>query len=99
MEFWRRIRTDSSDMNEVVLHVPANDQSPERTALARQQVASIWRTVPKLTDKGRTVFLLRVVEELTFREISDAMGMPEGTVKTHFSRSIDKIRQALAETE
>ena len=97
MEFWRRTRMNSLDADEIVRHVPVSGESPERTAVARQQVASIWKTLPTLTENGRTVFLLRVVEEWTFREISDATGMPEGTVKAHFSRSISKISQALAE--
>jgi len=97
MEFWRRTCTNSLDVDEVVRHVPASDESPERSVVAKQQVASIWRAVPRLTEKGRTIFLLRIVEELSFREIADVTGMPIGTVKTHFTRSINKIRETLAQ--
>ena len=48
--------------------------------------------VAHLSERQRTVFLLRYVEELELSEIAQATGLSEGTVKAHLSRALSKVR-------
>jgi RNA polymerase sigma-70 factor (ECF subfamily) len=57
----------------------------------------VWRSVDKLSERQRTVFLLRFVEELELKEIADATGLREGTVKAHLSRALSRVRTDLGE--
>ena len=43
----------------------------------------------------RTVFVLRVYEELSYREIAEALGLSMGTVMSRLSRAREKLRVVL----
>jgi RNA polymerase sigma-70 factor (ECF subfamily) len=60
--------------------------------LAREQVKRMWQAVDGLSERQRTVFLLRYVEEMEIAEIGQATGLSEGTVKAHLSRALGRVR-------
>ncbi len=93
MQFWRHTRTNAVDLDEASDWLPSGERTVEQRMLAREKVAQIWRSVEKLSDRQRTVFLLRFVEELELKEIAAATGMGEGTVKAHLSRALAKVRK------
>jgi RNA polymerase sigma-70 factor (ECF subfamily) len=64
----------------------------EQQLLAREQVGHVWKAVSGLSERQRTVFLLRFVEERELSEIAQATGLSEGTVKAHLSRAVGKVR-------
>jgi RNA polymerase sigma-70 factor (ECF subfamily) len=45
-----------------------------------------------LSQKQRTVFLMRFIEEMDLDEISMATGMQINTVKTHLHRAVKAVR-------
>jgi len=51
--------------------------------------------VKDLSERQRTVFLLRHVEEMEIQEIAAAIGLSEGTVKAHLSRAMHRVRAEL----
>jgi RNA polymerase sigma-70 factor (ECF subfamily) len=55
----------------------------------------VWKAVEGLSERQRTVFLLRYVEEQELSEIARATGLSEGTVKAHLSRALGKVRTEL----
>jgi len=95
MQFWRQTQKNAVDIDEACAWLPSNASSPEDRVLAREQVVQIWKAVERLTEKQRTVFLLRFVEDLHYSEIAQATDMHEGTVKAHVSRALVKVRQEL----
>ena len=97
LRFWRQTRTNAVDVDEASDWLPSGERSAEQQMLAREQVAHVWRSVDKLSERQRTVFLLRFVEELELREIADATGLSEGTVKAHLSRALSRVRTDLGE--
>jgi RNA polymerase sigma factor (sigma-70 family) len=48
-----------------------------------------------LTDNERAVLLLRGISEFRYREISDTLDMPLGSVMGHLARARTKMRAAL----
>jgi RNA polymerase sigma-70 factor (ECF subfamily) len=48
-----------------------------------------------LNEKERACFLLRTMEELSYKEISDATDLPMGTVMTHLHRARKKLKNKL----
>ena len=95
MQFWRRTQTNAVDLDEASEWLPSGERSAEQKMLAREQVGRVWKTVEGLSERQRTVFLLRYVEELELNEIAQAAGLSEGTVKAHLSRALAKVRAAL----
>src|ERR1017187_9406984 len=97
LQFWRQTRTNSVDSEEAGKWLPSGESSPEQQLLARERVAHVWQAVKGLSERQRTVFLLRYVEELEIAEIGRATGLSDGTVKAHLSRALGRVRAELGE--
>jgi RNA polymerase sigma-70 factor (ECF subfamily) len=95
IRFWRHTNTHKVGPDEASVWLPGNESSPEAHAQACEQVKLVWRVVDRLSERQRTVFLLRCVEELTVSEIARATGMKEGTTRAHLSRAVMTVRAAL----
>ena len=95
MQFWRQTRTNSVDVDEASEWLPSGERTAEQQMLAREQVEQVWKAVKGLSERQRTVFLLRYVEEQELSEIARATGLSEGTVKAHLSRALAKVRAEL----
>jgi RNA polymerase sigma-70 factor, ECF subfamily len=97
MQFWREARANSVDVDDVCDQLPSGKRTPETEFVAREQVARIWKVIPRLSMRERSVFLLRYVEELELSEIGQCTGLKVGAVKVYLARAIAKIREALGE--
>jgi RNA polymerase sigma-70 factor (ECF subfamily) len=95
MQFWRQARMNSVDLDEASEWLPSGERSAEQQLLAREQVGRVWKAVEGLSERQRTVFLLRYVEQLELSEIARATGLSEGTVKAHLSRAVARVRAEL----
>src|ERR1035438_442504 len=95
MQFWRQTRTNSVDLDEASEWLPSGESSQEQKLLARERVGQVWEAVKGLSERQRTVFLLRYVEELELAEIAQTTGLSEGTVKAHLSRALGRVRAEL----
>jgi RNA polymerase sigma-70 factor (ECF subfamily) len=92
MQFWRQTRLNSVDLDEASEWLPSGERSAEQKLLAKEQVKAVWQSVKGLSERQRTVFLLRFVEEQELSEIALATGLSEGTVKAHLSRALTRVR-------
>lgn len=92
MQFWRQTRVNAVDVDEAGDWLPSHESSAEARLLAREQVERVWRVVKNLSERQRTVFLLRHVEEMELSEIARTTGLSEGTVKAHLSRALARVR-------
>jgi RNA polymerase sigma-70 factor (ECF subfamily) len=59
---------------------------------ARRVLEEALRALP---DEQRAVFVLRTAEELSYREIADALGVQVGTVMSRLHRAREKLATAL----
>ncbi|MEI5907290.1 sigma-70 family RNA polymerase sigma factor [Bacillus spongiae] len=53
----------------------------------------------KLTDLERSIVMLKYYEEYTFKEISELVNLPLGTVKSVLYRTIHKLRKEFKEAD
>jgi RNA polymerase sigma-70 factor, ECF subfamily len=90
--FWKDVSSSAVDVAEIAASVPNGEGDAEAQLIAQQQVAMVWQTVGELSERQRTVFLLRFLEEMEIPEIASAMGLPMGTVKSHLYRALHVIR-------
>lgn len=95
IQFWRHTRSNAVDLDEASEWLPSRDSSQEQQLLARERVEQVWRAVDGLSERQRTVFLLRYVEELELAEIAKTTGLSEGTIKAHLSRAVSRVRTEL----
>ena len=95
VQFWRLTRTNAVDLDEASEWLPSGESSQEQTLLARERVGQVWKAVEGLSERQRTVFLLRFVEEMELSEIAQTTGLSEGTIKAHLSRALARVRTEL----
>jgi RNA polymerase sigma-70 factor (ECF subfamily) len=95
VQFWRRTQTNAVGLDEASDWLSSGESSAEKQMMARERVAQVWEAVKSLSERQRTVFLLRYVEEAELSEIAQSTGLREGTVKTHLSRALAKVRAQL----
>lgn len=95
IQFWKRTQTNSVDVAEAGDWLPSGESSPEQRVLAKERVGQVWKSVEGLSERQRTVFLLRHVEEMELSEIARMTGLSEGTVKAHLSRAVARVRAEL----
>ena len=95
LQFWRKTQTNAVELDEASDWLPSGERSVEQQLMARERVAQVGQAVEELSERQRTVFLLRYVEELELSEIARATGLNEGTVKAHLSRALARVRAEL----
>lgn len=97
LRFWQKKRGSALDLVDISDWVPDGRSSPEGVALARENVASVWRSVERLSAQQRSVFVLRFVEEMELDEIAGTLGMNLSTVKSHLYRALAVVRERMEE--
>jgi RNA polymerase sigma factor (sigma-70 family) len=55
----------------------------------------VRKALEKLPPNYREVLILRELEGMSYKEIADITGMPEGTVMSSLSRARGRLRQIL----
>lgn len=70
--------------------------SPEHMAARREIRLAVECAVDALPAPFRTVFVLRIIEQLSVRETADCLSIPEETVKTRLYRANRLLRQSLS---
>jgi RNA polymerase sigma-70 factor (ECF subfamily) len=64
--------------------------------LEREAREVLERALQGLPAEQRAVFALRTFEELSYREIAEALGISIGTVMSRLSRARERLREALS---
>ena len=75
------------------------DAHPEAALLRRAAKESLGRALDRLAPEFREVIVLRELEGLSYKEISDVAGVPVGTVMSRLSRARTRLQKALREEE
>jgi len=60
-----------------------------------RQASAVALALERLPDFMREVVVLRCSRELTFAEIAEVTGAPQGTLKSRFHRAVAALREAL----
>jgi RNA polymerase sigma-70 factor (ECF subfamily) len=89
-----RRRREVGDLDEV-------DAATEYTALdgliASEAKRKVWGAVGKLSPTQREVFLLRVNEGLSYKEIAEVAGTTEGAARVHYHNALRTVKENLNE--
>jgi RNA polymerase sigma-70 factor (ECF subfamily) len=70
---------------------------PEAALLRRTAQDSVRHALDRLAPEFREVIVLRELEGLSYKEISDVAGVPVGTVMSRLSRARSRLQEALRE--
>ncbi len=98
---WRvwldRFRKDDDTEDALEANPDPGGRTPEQQADAAQSVALIENALAGLPDRQRQAFLLRAYEGLDTAETARVMGCSSGSVKTHYARALQRLRETFQE--
>jgi RNA polymerase sigma-70 factor, ECF subfamily len=77
--------------------VPAEEQTPETILLDRSNQELLQTALDQLPVHFREILLLCEVEEMSYQEIAEALGIPVGTVMSRLSRARAALRGLVRE--
>ena len=92
----RRHRPPATDIDSLSqAEVPRANGGTPQVELARRETAAHWqRLLADLPDRYRVPLVLRYVDELTYPEMTEVLGMPSGTLKAQVHRGLHLLRAA-----
>lgn len=87
---------DAADDGDPLENLPdaAGREPPEHIAAART-LGDIEAALARLPLRQQQAFVLRVFDGLDVAETAQAMGCSVGSVKTHYSRALERLRETL----
>jgi RNA polymerase sigma-70 factor (ECF subfamily) len=98
-QFWRQVQQSAVDAAGAGNWLPDRTVSPEARTLINEQVQAVWDATAELSDRQRTVFLLRFMEDMSGPEIAEATGMTESAVNVHLFRAVRAVRKRMGRTQ
>jgi RNA polymerase sigma-70 factor (ECF subfamily) len=94
LDYLPRVAERTSDVAEMQLMATGEaGASPEQNVVDQDERALLRRLIDRLPEELRQPLVLSSVEEMTSREVAEAMGIPEGTVRTRVMRARTELRR------
>ncbi len=78
-----------------VLEKLVSSDSPESNVLQKHESREFQRALKELPEKYKTPLILFYSEEWSYRQISEALDLPLGTIMSRLSRGRDLLKKAL----
>jgi RNA polymerase sigma factor (sigma-70 family) len=95
---YRKNRKDRENLTYVESYFDNTDYSDVNEALSRLNYANILEHIEHLPEATRKVFNLFVIDGFSHREISEVLGISEGTSKWHLNSARQKLKEQIERT-
>ena len=93
--FFESLFKSSKEGDEFVVDSLADSPSPERLFESKQISNAIQIALGRLSEKLRTVIVLKEIEGLSYEEIAEVLDVSIGTVKSRISRAREELKEVL----
>ncbi|MBN2370043.1 MAG: sigma-70 family RNA polymerase sigma factor [Vicinamibacteria bacterium] len=87
--------TRTEDDDQPTVQLPDARPTPEEEVLRGELLEAVEKALAAVPPRYRSVLVMRHVEELSYEEIAEALGLPMGTVKARIHRGREKLQQEL----
>lgn len=91
--FWQNNTSDYDA--DIVNKTGSTEAKPEELIQNQQLGEEIDLALKQLPLRQQQTFLLRAWQEMSVKQTAEIMQISEGSVKTHYSRALDVLRQSL----
>lgn len=97
MVWFGRSSNDAAEYDPIATAPDPLGRTPDQELQSGEAMQQLETAVTALPGRQREAFMLRTFEGLDVRGTATAMGVSEGSVKTHYSRAVRALREALGE--
>lgn len=94
-DFYLDAKVAGSEGLDMYSQIAADTALPEEEVESLELQETIQAEILKLPEKYRTPIVLKYIEELSLKEISEILDLPVGTVKTRIHRGREALRNQL----
>src|SRR5580704_2024210 len=99
IDHYRSVRKERETINRDVdageLSPASPDESPFDAIEQRDRVTLLRQALAALPESLRTAVLMRDIQERSYQEIAEALGLPEGTVKSRINRGRGELARQI----
>jgi len=99
--YWRRrkrvtvLSVDADDDDGPGRQIPAKQESPAETSMRAERVRAVRAAIGALDENLREIIVLRDIQGLSYEELSEALALPDGTVKSRLFRARRELTEKL----
>jgi RNA polymerase sigma-70 factor (ECF subfamily) len=100
-KFWSTVTLgliSSKDGEEEVRDVKADEPALDAGLEKAERTSSVQKALLELDEDDRAIVLLREIEEKSYEEIGEMLGLAQGTVKSRLFRARAKLKTLLEKT-
>ena len=99
IDHYRSVRRERESINHdvdvVTLARPGGSDTPLAMLERRDRVAILRGALDRLSPSLRAAIVLRDIQELSYQEIAERLGVPEGTVKSRINRGRTELARQI----
>lgn len=85
---------DDADTDHPAYQVASESDTPEATTIQRSESARVRKVIASLSQPMREILVLRELEDLSYRQISEIIDAPIGTVMSRLARARAEFGEA-----
>ena len=91
----RRKYFSASDAIDTAAVSTAGD--PEKCLIAKEQKEAVWKALSEIEEEAREIIILKHFQDMSYKEISEVLGIPAGSVMSRLHYARLKLKKALGE--
>lgn len=96
LTFLEKNRQDHlSPIDALTVEIAGNELTPEEKLLKKDMEESMQQAICKLPTKTRMVYCMAKEENMSYKQICEALGISERTVNTHMTTAIRRLTESL----
>jgi len=92
---WKFLSIDASNDDEKSFELPDPGMKPDRQAAVRMLDENVQEMIDSLQIKYKEALILRDIQGMSYKQISEIVGVPVGTVKSRVNRARLKLQKKL----
>jgi RNA polymerase sigma-70 factor (ECF subfamily) len=91
------VRSGGDSMEEFEIPIASTDSGPEMDVVEEERRIAIEKAVMSLPEKYRAPIILRDINDLSYEQVAESLGLGIGTTKSRISRGRAVLREKLAD--
>lgn len=88
-------RTASGEIPDADHDVVSGEPSPERVLQAKVELAKVMSALEALSEKTRTIFVLRRLEQMKCEEIAELYGVSVSAIEQHITKALAHLAKTI----